>query len=114
MNRQQIKKWSLLRHLNFKGYKRTASGNPLNMVKVMSPSRLTIYGNAVQDGTPSPDAPVEVQLCGDRTGNLFDKKHASNIDNWELSTSKDNGYYELQGIANGETITIALKLNAAM
>ena len=72
MNRQQIKKWSLLRHLNFKGYKRTASGNPLNMVKVMSPSQLTIYGNAVQDGTPSPDAPVEVQLCGDRTGNLLD------------------------------------------
>ena len=72
MNRQQIKKWSLLRHLNFKGYKRTASGNPLNMVKVMFPSQLTIYGNAVQDGTPSPDAPVEVQLCGDRTGNLFD------------------------------------------
>lgn len=72
MNRQQIKKWSLLRHLNFKGYKRTASGNPLNMVKVMFPSQLTIYGNAVQDGTPSPDAPVEVQLCGDRTGNLLD------------------------------------------
>ena len=71
LNRQQIKKWSLLRHLNFKGYKRTASGNPLNMVKVMSPSQLTIYGNAVQDGTPSPDAPVEVQLCGDRTGNLL-------------------------------------------
>ena len=72
MNRQQIKKWSLLRHLNFKGYKRTASGNPLNMVKVMFPSQLTIYGNAVQDGTPSPDAPVKVQLCGDRTGNLLD------------------------------------------
>lgn len=72
MNRQQIKKWSLLRHLNFKGYKRTASGNPLNMVKVMFPSQLTIYGNAVQDGTPSPDAPVEVQLCGNRTNNLLD------------------------------------------
>lgn len=85
MNRQQIKKWSLLRHLNFKGYKRTASGNPLNMVKVMSPSQLTIYGNAVQDGTPSPDAPVEVQLCGDRTGNLLD---VSNF------TSNSNGYVE--------------------
>lgn len=86
MNRQQIKKWSLLRHLNFKGYKRTASGNPLNMVKVMFPSQLTIYGNAVQDGTPSPDAPVEVQLCGDRTGNLLDastiyvKNSSGNVD----------------------------------
>lgn len=96
------------------GYLRTASGNPLTLQNAKRLRKLTIYGNAVQDGTPSPDAPVEVQLCGDRTGNLFDKKHASNIDNWELSTSKDNGYYELQGIANGETITIALKLNSTL
>lgn len=92
----------------------TATGNPLTLQNAKRLRKLTIYGNAVQDGTPSPDAPVEVQLCGDRTGNLFDKKHASNIDNWELSTSKDNGYYELQGIANGETITIALKLNSTL
>lgn len=96
------------------GYLRTASGNPLTLQAAKRLRSLTVYGNAVQDGTPSPDAPVEVQLCGDRTGNLFDKKHASNIDNWELSTSKDNGYYELQGIANGETITIALKLNSTL
>lgn len=98
MNRQQIKKWSLLRHLNFKGYKRTASGNPLNMVKVMFPSQLTIYGNAVQDGTPSPDAPVEVQLCGDRTGNLLSMRNvsASNIP----VKSYNNGIIEVIGNSN--------------
>lgn len=52
MNRQQIKKWSLLRHLNFKGYKRTASGNPLNMIKTMSISKLTLFGNATQSRLP--------------------------------------------------------------
>lgn len=63
----------------------TASGNPLTLQNAKRLRKLTIYGNAVQDGTPSPDAPVEVQLCGDRTGNLFD---VSNF------TSNSNGYVE--------------------
>lgn len=117
MNRQQIKKWSLLRHLNFKGYKRTASGNPLNMVKVMSPSQLTIYGNAVQDGTPSPDVPVEVQLCGDRTGNLFDVTRISGnllevtdnkvyLSDYVCPTSiSPKRFLEMTGLNPGDTIT---------
>ena len=64
----------------------TASGNPLTLQNAKRLRKLTIYGNAVQDGTPSPDAPVEVQLCGDRTGNLFD------VD--ELTYSGNNGYVE--------------------
>lgn len=31
-----------------------------------------VAGNTVQDGTPSPDAPVDAAGCGVRTGNLFD------------------------------------------
>lgn len=50
----------------------TATGNPLTLQNAKRLRKLTIYGNAVQDGTPSPDAPVEVQLCGDKTGNLLD------------------------------------------
>lgn len=34
-----------------------------------------ISGNAVQDGTPSPDAPVDVVGCGVRTGNLWDEDY---------------------------------------
>lgn len=34
-----------------------------------------IYGNAVQNGTPTPDAPVSVDGCGDRTENLFDAQN---------------------------------------
>lgn len=32
-----------------------------------------IYGNTVQDGTPTPENPVEVQGVGEQTENLFDK-----------------------------------------
>lgn len=109
MNRQQIKKWSLLRHLNFKGYKKTASGNPLNMVKVMFPSQLTIYGNAVQDGTPSPDAPVEVQLCGDKTGNLWDRAYSDVDANW---VGNPGGYKYLNlKLKENTTYTLFVKQN---
>lgn len=40
-----------------------------------------ISGNTIQDGTPSPDAPVDATGCGVRTGNLFDK------------STTQNGYY---------------------
>lgn len=45
-----------------------AAGEPL--------TNYTIYGNTVQDGTPLPEAPVDVVGCGVRTGNLFDKNAA--------------------------------------
>lgn len=64
------------------GYLRTASGNPLTLQNAKRLRKLTIYGNAVQDGTPSPDAPVEVQLCGDRTGNLWDRAYSDVDANW--------------------------------
>ena len=42
----------------------TSRGKPL--------SDYRISGNTVQDGTPTPDAPVDVVGCGVRTGNLID------------------------------------------
>ena len=42
----------------------TAKGKPL--------TAWSITGNTVQNGTPTPENPVEVQSVGDRTGNLFD------------------------------------------
>lgn len=32
----------------------------------------SITGNTVQDGTPTPEKPVEVKMVGEKTGNLFD------------------------------------------
>jgi len=37
-----------------------------------------IYGNSVQNGTPTPNAPVEVESVGEKTKNLFDKNNAKN------------------------------------
>ena len=76
----------------------TASGNPLTLQNAKRLRKLTICGNAVQDGTPSPDAPVEVQLCGDRTGNLLSMRNvsASNIP----VKSYNNGIIEVIGNSN--------------
>lgn len=60
---------------DFKGYLREVTGAPpLTLTDCMGSDlvSLSVTGNAVQDGTPSPDAPVEVQGVGERTGNLFD------------------------------------------
>ena len=80
--------WTLNRSGKFRGYLRTVSGYPVTLTDCMAgqPVSMAVDGNAVQDGTPSPDAPVEVQLCGDRTGNLFD---VQNI-NWNDITSGAN------------------------
>lgn len=60
-----------------KGFNREKSGSlPLQLGGIGKPLKnYTIYGNTLQNGTPTPDNPVEVQAVGDRTGNLF------NIDN---------------------------------
>lgn len=98
LNHLQRKKMALLNGLNFRGYKRTATGLPLNLVASMFLSKLTIYGNAVQDGTPSPDAPVDIQLCGDRTGNLLSMIDAN--PNTIPVKSYSNGIIEVIGEAS--------------
>ena len=88
--------WTLNRSGKFRGYLRTVSGYPVTLTDCMAgqPVSMAVDGNTVQDGTPSPDAPVEVQLCGDRTVNLFD---VQNI-NWNAIMSglnaSDSIYFE--------------------
>lgn len=76
----------------------TASGNPLTLQNAKRLRKLTIYGNAVQDGTPSPDAPVEVQLCGDKTRNLLSMIDAN--PNTIPVKSYSNGIIEVIGEAS--------------
>lgn len=68
----------------------TASGNPVTLEAAKRLRQLTIYGNAVQNGTPSPDAPVEVQLCGDATGNLYDVN--DKYGTWNTAVTDDAGW----------------------
>ncbi|MGN0180965.1 MAG: hypothetical protein ACI4DP_00895 [Candidatus Ornithomonoglobus sp.] len=84
MNYLQRKKWAIMRAGNFHGYLRRSEGYPLTLTDCMAeyPVSLSVSGNTVQDSTPAPDNPVEVQGCGDRTANLFtgfiyDKKSIS-------------------------------------
>ena len=57
-----------------KGFTRETSGTvPLTINGIGKDLKAwSITGNTVQNGTPTPDNPVEVQAVGDRTGNLFD------------------------------------------
>lgn len=55
-------------------YLATVTGNSLILKNSIKGNLLDykIYGNSVQNGTPSPDAPVEIQSVGDKTNNLLD------------------------------------------
>lgn len=69
MNYLRRKYMALMRGVNFRGYLRKASGYPLTLTDCMDSDivSLSVAGNAVQDGKPSPDAPVEVVGVGDKT-----------------------------------------------
>lgn len=54
-----------------------------------------IYGNTVQNGTPTPENPVEVLGSGEQTENLFDKS-ATNTNNGYIS----DGYLKSDGSKN--------------
>lgn len=50
-----------------------------------------IYGNSVQDGTPSPENPVEIQSVGDLTKNLIPYPYFSTTKTTNGVTFTDNG-----------------------
>ena len=59
-----------------------ANGYPLKMENCKKNKKmrdLKVYGNSVQDGTPTPDVPVEVQCVGELTRNLFDEDKFLNM-----------------------------------
>ena len=75
MNYLQKKKLAFMSIVNsVKGFVRNITGVfPLtlpNCVDEESITDYTIYGNSVQDGTPTPDNPIEVECVGEKTKNL--------------------------------------------
>ena len=56
------------------GFKNKVNGYPLTLKHSKGKKLLDykIYGNSVQYGTPTPDNPVDVRSCGDKTNNLID------------------------------------------
>lgn len=73
----------------------------------------SISGNAVQDGTPSADAPVDATGCGVRTGNLLDFEQLKNAPSATIGyitfphvltlQLKANTYYTMASNGTGST-----------
>jgi hypothetical protein len=81
MNYLQKKKLAFMSIVNkVKGFVRNIVGLPPltlpNCVDEDSVIDYKIYGESVQNGTPSPDAPVEIESVGVRTKNILDVKKA--------------------------------------
>lgn len=107
MNYLQKKKLAFMSIVNqIKGFIRTVSGIfPLtlpNCVDDKSITKYLIYGNSVQNGTPTPDNPVEVESVGERTKNLFD------INNFEsLLDGQGRPHIDISSLEVGSTYTIS-------
>lgn len=76
MNYFQRKKLALLSIVNnVKGFVRTVSGAmPLTLESCLDNDSIIdykIYGESIQDGIPTPDAPVEILSVGEPTINLY-------------------------------------------
>ena len=70
------------------------NSNTLELQNVFAEEKLSnykIYGNSVQNETPSPTNPVEIQSVGDKTKNLFDIDSAVN----ENLVKNDDGTYTI-------------------
>ena len=79
-----------------------------------------IYGESIQNGTPTPTNPVEIESVGEKTKNLFDY---DNTPKFGGATKQNNGYrtsigfenirfYTYQALTNyiGKTVTISFNL----
>lgn len=60
-----------------------------------------IYGNTIQDGTPTPEAPVDVVGCGVKTGNVMPAGEKKTVEvNGVTFSSDGNGRYHISGTAS--------------
>lgn len=107
MNYFQKKKLAFMSIVNsVKGFIRTITGVfPLtltNCVDEESITDYTIHGNSVQNGTPTPDTPVDVECVGEKTKNLFD------IDSYgEYKDSQGYEYIDISNLEIGTKYTIS-------
>lgn len=93
MNYLQKKKQAIIMMLAAQIIK-TAQGYPVAINDCESGTAVdyTVYGNSVQDGTPTPESPVEIQSVGDLTKNLLPN-------DWE------SGFISVSSGANQNSLT---------
>ena len=110
MNYLQKKKLAFMSIVNsVKGFVRTISGKfPLTLPYCVDNKSITdykIYGNSVQNGTPSPTNYVEVESVGDKTKNLIEYPYEETTKTLNGLTFIDNGdgTISVNGIAEANT-----------
>lgn len=116
MNYLQKKKLAFMSIVNkVKGFVRTVFGvPPITLPDCVDNDSLinyTIEGNSVQDGEPTPEAPIEVESVGDKTKNLFNYSEATVLKRYSSSTIKhENGKIVVNKTTNvaQERITITV------
>lgn len=105
------KRLRLMRDTQWRGYLRTAEGNPVTLSHVRSMANLSVFGNSSQDGTPSPDNPVEVVGSGEKTGNLFDLTDVLNSDGYIDSNYNKSIAITPFHVVNGQKYILITKGN---
>ena len=131
MNYLQKKKQALMSIVNsIKGFLRSVNGTPPitleNCVDDKSLINYQIFGNSVQDGEPSPDAPVEVVSVGEydteiekykipviaRGKNLLNEELFLDESNWIFSASGDTSRFNFSqiGLEEGKRYTLLYNL----
>lgn len=93
--------------------KKTASGNPITLTDSAEnkPLGMTLYGWSKQDGTPSPDNPVEIESAGMKwsTGkNLFDERLLDDESNYNKQY-QSSGYWILAIPVKNGLVTVSVK-----
>lgn len=72
-----------------------------------------IYGNTIQNGTPTPESPIEIVSCGDRTKNLFDLSNVSEYTTASgIQISVVQGNVKVKG-TNSSSSAVGVYLNSA-
>lgn len=83
--------------------------------KVQELKNLTMWGQSVQNGTPTPTAPVEIESVGDRTKNLFNLDKVTwgyNLDaNGNFVVSEFNSYSDYIPCKPNTTYTVSFTVN---
>ena len=92
------KRLRLMRDTQWRGYARTAEGNPITLSQIRSVATLSVLGNSSQEGTPSPDNPVDVIGTGIASKNLI---HQDSVSATQSINNTDKSWYNAFNSAKG-------------
>ena len=107
MNYFQKKKLAFMSIVNkVKGFIRTITGAlPLTLEGCVDEESIidyTLYGQSVQNGTPTPDTPIEVESVGEKTRNIWYPSADALTSNGITCTRNNDNTYTVNGTATAD------------